>query len=193
MSSLDLSGTDLRKADFEHGHYAGSCLDLAQLAGARFQSACFKDASLALTRLQDADLSQANFEGAKFFSAQLQKATLAGGYFDGADFLAAHLTFADLRGASFRRAALNCVLFGARAEEKTIWPEGFDRDQLEKAGVIFTEDDMDLSEADERFIEEAKFFGFNPYDLEVLRDMGLINDESTEVNDEQESNTTDPD
>lgn len=89
---LNLSGTDLRRADLRNAR-----LEQADLSGARLLWG-----ELEGVHLQDADLSSADLAGADLVGAQLERA-----HFDSAELQSADLGDANLRGAILRDAGLD--------------------------------------------------------------------------------------
>jgi hypothetical protein len=77
--------------------------------------------------IEGRNLNNADLSGADLRRAYLRRAYLAEADLAGADLTEANLLWARLRGAKADEE-------GAKADEDTIWPEGFDP---EAAGVIF--------------------------------------------------------
>jgi uncharacterized protein YjbI with pentapeptide repeats len=133
LQGANLRGANLAYADVRGAYLVGAQLESADLygadiAGARLANAHLEQARLVDVNLAGSDLSFAHFEGADLRGANLQDAR-----FDGADLRRANLEGARFDGADLRRANLEGARFdGARADENTIWPEGFDR---REAGV----------------------------------------------------------
>jgi hypothetical protein len=86
------------------------------------------------------DLHAADLRLADLVDAHLERAILGDAHLQEADLMEAHLEEADLRGAQLDRADLlgigalgSARLEGALADERTVWPKGFD---WRAAGVI---------------------------------------------------------
>jgi uncharacterized protein YjbI with pentapeptide repeats len=118
---------DLRKADLSGQDLTDHDLTGADLRGANVHSTKLADARLAGAKLQRLDFSRTDLRDAGFNGADLRKAIL-----DGLDFASADLTRANLQGSSLRGADLHKArlshadLSGARANQFTKWPRGFD-------------------------------------------------------------------
>jgi uncharacterized protein YjbI with pentapeptide repeats len=119
----DLSGWDLRNADF-----SGQQIEGLYLADADLRGADFRDADMYWL-----DLFRANCENAIFRNSRLSRANLESANLPGADFCAAYVSYdniggagtlenADLTGARLNGADLK----GCRYNSKTIFPLGFD-------------------------------------------------------------------
>lgn len=88
LRGYDLTGADLRQANFQSADLQGTCLFRANLAGANFERANLRRANLGETNLSGADfegadlqganLSRANAYAAMFCRANLQEANLNG-------------------------------------------------------------------------------------------------------------------
>jgi Pentapeptide repeats (8 copies) len=127
-AELWLSDVDLRRARLENACLNGARLSRAHLEASALNGAQLQDAALWAVHFEEAILENANLVNAQLNSATLNKAHLRGARLEGAD----------LRGASFSEADLTAVSFkGARANSKTIWPEGFDPTA---AGVLILND-----------------------------------------------------
>ncbi|MEW2624989.1 pentapeptide repeat-containing protein [Streptomyces sp. NPDC048106] len=155
---LNLSLTDLRRADCDGLWLRGVNLDGACLAAASVYQVELSKASLIAAdlrhaelgtsilrqvrgieadlrgaRLVKADLRDADFSRADLREANLHKARAHDAVFTGADLRMADLRGCDLGGADLSRAKLE----GALASVLTVWPTGFD---AESAGVLITPD-----------------------------------------------------
>ncbi|WP_089727024.1 pentapeptide repeat-containing protein [Candidatus Thiosymbion oneisti] len=124
--ALDLSGRDLRYADFyqsdlwdadlrgaklQHANLDGTKLQGADLRGAQLEGAVLigaqlEGADLRGAQLQGAVLREARLEGADLSWAQLQGADLTGAQLEGAVLVEAQLEGADLTGAQLEGAVL---------------------------------------------------------------------------------------
>jgi uncharacterized protein YjbI with pentapeptide repeats len=107
LRQADLSGTDLSKADLSGANLYRADLSGANLYRADLRQANLSDAHLSGAYLPEADLCQANL-----LDADLRQANLLD-----ADLREADLTWADLSEAN---------LIGAKYNNDTIWPDGFD-------------------------------------------------------------------
>lgn len=129
LTNATLEAADARGAQFIWGksyahlkahqiNAAGATINVVNLMGADFSGA----------DLRAATFSYANLTSANFAEADLRWAVL-----DHVDLTKAGLQNADLRMASLKEAVLTGIdLTGARYDEKTVWPAGFDPD---KAGA----------------------------------------------------------
>jgi hypothetical protein len=114
---LDLRGTDLRKADL-----TGADLEEADLSGAHLELAHLDRAELFY-----ANLAYAHLEGAWLLYSHLEGVNLSGASLRGAGFLRTHLEGADLSNTHLEANTLDMAyLEGARGNEGTGWPDGFD-------------------------------------------------------------------
>ncbi len=131
---LNLYRVDLRRASLP-----GAYLEGAELADAHLEGAF-----LFAAHLEDAILGRAHLERAILPHAHLEDADLAGAYLEDADLRNAHLEGAILRNAHLEAARLprahlkDADLEGALADERTVWPAGFD---WHAAGVIVAGED----------------------------------------------------
>ena len=144
---LNVSCTDLRRADCDglwlNGvNLDGACLEAASvyqvnLRGASLIRANLRHAELGTSvlhqarlieadlrgaRLLKADLREADFSGADLREANLRKARAAGAVFARADLRMADLRGCDLSGSDLQQAKLENAL----ASDLTTWPAGFD-------------------------------------------------------------------
>ncbi|MFC1997047.1 pentapeptide repeat-containing protein [Chloroflexota bacterium] len=87
-------------------------------------------AELFVAKLRGTNLIEANLSEAILIKADLADAKLSRAYLSGANLKRANLSDADLAGA---------YLVGARYDRKTIWPDGWDKEKLDKAGAILIE------------------------------------------------------
>ncbi|MFB7373647.1 pentapeptide repeat-containing protein [Streptomyces sp. NPDC056222] len=157
-SWVNLSVTDLRRADCDGLWFIEVNLDRACMEAAGLYHANLTQASLVSVNLRHADLTTAilrrarcvlaDLRGAKmvetdvrdadFTEADLREANLRKADADGAVFHRADLRMADLRGTDLSNADLaEARLSGALASARTRWPTGFDH---AAAGVIDTDD-----------------------------------------------------
>jgi hypothetical protein len=118
----------LAKANFQGADLTSASFSQAKAAGADFRAAIFK-----ATGLQSANFSGANFQDTDLGNSSFQNSNLAGANLRGAkgigDVQKADLRGADLRGAVFTCTAYymeGCRLKGAKFDQNTKWPAGFD-------------------------------------------------------------------
>ncbi|MFG2452881.1 pentapeptide repeat-containing protein [Streptomyces sp. NPDC048512] len=147
QSWVNLSNTDLRRADCDGLWFPEVNLDRACMEAAGLYHARLTQASLVSVNLRHADLTTAilrrarcilaDLRGAKlvecdlrdadFTESDLREANLRKADARGALFHRADLRLADLRGTDLRSADLaGTRLTGALASEHTRWPAGFD-------------------------------------------------------------------
>ncbi len=158
QSWVNLSITDLRRADCDGLWFPEVNFDRACLEAAGFYRANLTQASLVSVNLRHADLTTAILRRARCVLADLRAAKLVETDLRDADFTEtdlreanlrkadahsavfhrADLRMADLRGTDLSTADLGGArLTGALASERTRWPSGFDHSA---AGVVDTED-----------------------------------------------------
>jgi hypothetical protein len=114
---LDLHAVDLRRAQLLGAHLERTNLYDAHLEGASFDRA----------HLEGAILHGAHLEQAFFENTHLEDASLGLTYLEEAYLGFTHLERAELYDAHLEEAILDGVLLeGARADERTRWPPGFD-------------------------------------------------------------------
>jgi hypothetical protein len=94
----------------------------ANLIGANLRGANLREADLREAKLIEADLREAKLIEADLSEAALIDANLSGANLSGANLNGAHLCGANLIRANLRGANLS----GARHDNVTVWPEGFD-------------------------------------------------------------------
>jgi len=133
VGRLDLHALSLIHADFDgadlHGaNLAGADLRLADLRGANLSHAFLGVADLRGADLTDAVLGSANLSNADLDGANLGATDLRSANLGAADLSRANLGAADLSRANLSGADLS----GARADDRTLWPVGFD---WRRAGV----------------------------------------------------------
>jgi hypothetical protein len=145
----DFAELNLQRVDLRNARLQGATLRNAQMFGANFlgaelTSADLRDTDLRAVNLRSANLPFANLGNADLSGAQLRRAELYEANLHGADLRRAdlrdtYLVEADLSGAHLGTAQLQdadltgAKLFGAVADDKTAWPEGFD---WRAAGVV---------------------------------------------------------
>ena len=113
---LFLSRVDLRSIRLENAQLARASLRHSNLA-----RAVLRGSTLEGSDLTDADLRQADLDHVALNGASLRGAHLVDANLSGADLRGADLCEADLRARGLSAADLT----GARADEATLWPEGF--------------------------------------------------------------------
>ncbi len=155
---VNLSATDLRRADcdglvlpevnldracmeaagFYHANLTQASLVSVNLRYADFKTAILRRARCVLADLRGARLVVADLRDTDFTEADLREANLRKADARGAVFRRADLRLADVRGADFSTADLaQARLTGALASDRTRWPAGFDPSSM---GVVETED-----------------------------------------------------
>lgn len=155
---LNLSSTDLRRADcdglwlpeinfdracmeaagFYHANLTQSSLVSVNLRHANFTTALLRRARCVLADLRGAKLVMADLRDTDFTGTDLREANLRKADARSAVFRDADLRMADLRGTDLSTADLaGAELTGALASEDTRWPSGFDH---AGAGLVTTED-----------------------------------------------------
>ena len=107
VDNLDLSGRNLRFAEFSSARLPYANFYMAKLQGADLSRAQLQGAVLFEAQLQDADLSRAQLQGADLSLAQLQGADLSLAQLQGADLFRAQLQGADLSLAQLQGADLS--------------------------------------------------------------------------------------
>ncbi|NEY35324.1 pentapeptide repeat-containing protein [Streptomyces sp. PRKS01-65] len=155
---VNLSATDLRRADcdglvlpevnldracmeaagFYHANLTQASLVRVNVRHADFKTAILRRARCVLADLRGARLVLADLREADFTEADLREANLRKADARGAVLCRADLRLADLRGVDFSTADLaGARLTGALASDRTRWPAGFD---AASRGVVDTED-----------------------------------------------------
>jgi hypothetical protein len=122
LGPVDLSNVILRSVDLDGADLSGTDFGDAELRGAEFNGA---------------DLGGVDLRDVYLFLADLREADLSGTDLSGVNFGGADLRGADLRGAELQvirmGEPIGAVLSGARANQSTRWPDGFD---WRSAGVV---------------------------------------------------------
>ncbi|MFJ4098718.1 pentapeptide repeat-containing protein [Amycolatopsis japonica] len=142
--TIDLSGADLSKANFEHmdlfnADFSGADLSDANLGWASLDNAGLSDADLTGAKLESASLNHADVLRSDLIGADLRDANLGRADLTGSDLSLADLSGADLTNAGFRDADLSganlagadltgsdltgAELRGARWGHRTCWGE----------------------------------------------------------------------
>lgn len=153
LRGADLSNADLRGANWTNADLRGADLSNADLSRAIYNSgtnwpdgfdyrnsgaigpnANLLGADLSGTDLRGGDLRGANLRGTVLSDANLRGADLSDANLRYADLRGADLSDTDLSDADLRYTDLRDVfLFGARYNETTKWPEGFD---YQRSGAV---------------------------------------------------------
>jgi hypothetical protein len=141
---LDLQGLDLKGADLPNANLFGALLRDADLTRSRLDGADLRDAHLSHADLDGASLRDVDLRGTKLHGAHLHHADLSGADLrdvdldvtkifgtsadtSGPDLRGTILSGADLRGADLYGVDLSSAkLRGAKVDERTRWPRGFD-------------------------------------------------------------------
>lgn len=120
-------------ASLVKANFQGADLTSASLTGAKAAGADFRGATLKAAGMQSADFSGANFQDTDLGNISFQNSKLVGANLRGAKGIAdvqkTDLRGADLRGAVFTCTAYymeGCKLKGAKFNQTTKWPAGFD-------------------------------------------------------------------
>ena len=117
LSGAQLRGANLPNMRLRHARFTSANLSESSLWSADLHYAFLVDANLQRARLEKADLT----------NACLVRADLSGAVLSGADLCAANLAWANLSGAD-----LNSPTY----DEKTIFPDGFDRTKTPMIKVL---------------------------------------------------------
>jgi hypothetical protein len=116
---VNLQGVKFGRVELGAAVLRGANLGGADLSGASLLGADLRAAGLRFADLRGADLGAVDLRGATLIGADLRGATLIKVDLRGAD-----LRLADLRGIDLADQQLD--LRGAKADQSTRWPEGFD-------------------------------------------------------------------
>jgi uncharacterized protein YjbI with pentapeptide repeats len=143
LMKANIRDTELLETDLRYAQLDGADLALARLNGVQLQGASLKEAKLAFAKILASDLS-----GAKLKRAILREADLTGTKLVGAYIIDAHLEKAVLFGADLSKVELSPArqwegsvhLEGAVANKATIWPDGWNQQRAEAAGVRFVDE-----------------------------------------------------
>jgi Pentapeptide repeats (8 copies) len=124
---VELSETDLRRADLSGGSFQGSAFLAAHLEGANMVGADLRSSILVSAHLDEATLVEADLEGAILEDASCRRAefwraNLRGAFLTNSDLGEATVQDADLTDADLRGASLAGCLYSSR----TRWPDDFD-------------------------------------------------------------------
>jgi hypothetical protein len=146
---LDLTRTDLHRANLSEANLRHADLTRANLEGANLGKANLQGATLTLANLVGVNLSDANLRGAILARANLQGAILDGANLEGANLLSVQLWRAVLNGANLQNAKhLNQLQLSSTVGDKnTVLPSSIQipeswkeptrpRAQVELAGVL---------------------------------------------------------
>jgi Pentapeptide repeats (8 copies) len=118
---LNLSSADLRKANLGNARLDRASFRYSSLENAYFRGAYLRHADFFFAHLEDADFTESVLEGADLFEAITSGTRLVDSDVSNVDF-----SLIDLSGLD---------LVGAKADDRTTWPEGFDPAAV---GVITT-------------------------------------------------------
>lgn len=125
LSNIDLSGKDLRQANF-----ASSTLLSANLSNTNLQNATFTKANLSNANLSEANLENADFNESNLENAKLIKANLHWGRFQKTNLTQADLSQANLDGAWFYECIFKSTKFNQAFLENST---GLNQDNLNNA------------------------------------------------------------
>lgn len=129
LPDAKLLGIDLTNAQLEKANLMGADLSQSTLKGADMKSVVLQNAKLTDATLSNANLTNASLIKADLGGARLVEANLRGSDMSSANLNNAVLEKADLRGTNLANASLkNVNLKGAIYDEKTQFPEGFNRE-----------------------------------------------------------------
>lgn len=133
-----LAGANLSHLNLHRALLDDQVLRRADLSESDLRSAWLERSDLAEANLTRAKLPACNASRASFAHANLTGAFMRSGIYEGADFAGANFTGADVGRARFAGAILHGAnlelsidlqeadLTGARADDSTRWPRGFD-------------------------------------------------------------------
>lgn len=141
LAGADLTAANLKDTNLKHANLKEANLSRASLDGADLTGADLRLADLSLAGIQKANLSQANLEGLDLKGLSLQGCNLRGANLKNAkgfrDITRVDFRDADLRGAyllgTVDYAGNSAVFRGAKYDERTRWPKGFD---VEGSGAL---------------------------------------------------------
>lgn len=143
LRKVDLRETRLSETDLRYAHLKEAQLTGAELNGAQLQEADIERANLAGAKIIYSDLSGATLTGASLRGADLTSTKLVGAYILGAYLEKSVLFGADLSKVQMSPAVAwqgTVHLEGAVANKATIWPNGWDQQRAEAAGVRFVDE-----------------------------------------------------
>ncbi|NER98971.1 MAG: pentapeptide repeat-containing protein [Symploca sp. SIO1B1] len=140
LTKANLSGVDLRKADFRRANLSFADLRKAKLSRAKFSGTRFSSANLSKVDLSNANLSRSELKFANFSSSNLSKANLSKSELKFANFNNSNLSKANLSGANLSEAYLRKAFLQEANLSTTV---------LKAANLSFTNlSKANLSEAD---------------------------------------------
>jgi hypothetical protein len=141
LHGANLCGVDLSCADLSMSFFREARLDNSHLNFADFRAASFVEASVTNCNMHVVDLRYSYLVDADLSHSLLQGARVNGANLEGAKFEHCYLHGADFRGSNLAKASVT----GAKADDETRWPTGFDP---KSAGIIVQRDEFeDLDEA----------------------------------------------
>lgn len=143
LGKVDLRETRLSETDLRYAHLKEAQLTEAELNGAQLQEADLEQANLAGAKIIYSDLSGATLRGASLRGADLTSTKLVGAYILGAYLDKSLLFGADLSKVQMSPAVAwqgTVHIEGAVADKTTIWPDGWDQQRAEAAGVRFVDE-----------------------------------------------------
>jgi len=149
-----LYGADLQDCDLKESDMSEVQLEGPELIGAKLTGAILLNIGLEKTNLSNLDLTNVNLQGGWFRESDLTNTILKGANLSYAD-----LQKADLRGTNLAEANLEgSILDGASYDKDTIWPEGFEPDEL---GAVFLEPSptIDIAVTNSQPISPTNFLG----------------------------------
>ena len=143
LRKVDLRETRLSETDLSYAHLNEAQLTGAELNGAQLHEADLEMANLAAAKIIYSDLSGATLRGASLRGADLTSSKLVGAYI-----LDAYLEKSVLFGADLSKVQMSpglpwqgpVHLEGAVANKATIWPNGWNQQRAEAAGVRFVDE-----------------------------------------------------
>ena len=140
LRKVDLRETRLSETDLRYAHLNEAQLTGAELNGAQLQEADLERANLSGAKIIYSDLSGTKLRGASLRGADLTSTKLVGAYILDANLEKSLLFGADLSKVQMSPAVSwqgTVHLEGAVADKATIWPDRWDQQRAEAAGVRF--------------------------------------------------------
>jgi uncharacterized protein YjbI with pentapeptide repeats len=165
LHPADLSGMDLRGANFERTSFFSANLQGANLSGANFReadlrAADFSGANFSNTSLEAARCAMANFTGANFTGADLSYAFDFSGDFCQCDFTGANLAWVDFRDADLQETNFHGAI---------LFENDFNRACMDRTKLV----DVDLSRVTR--LEDVRHYGPSLVDTNtILKSRGEI-------------------